>query len=118
MIVAPGFVDLETLSIAALEKDMDARAAITQGVTTAILGSDGAGPYSIEDFMKPFDDKLPAVNMAMLVGHSRVRRQILGVDYNHPAKQDEIERLGELVENAMRQGACGVASDPRTGPGS
>jgi len=118
MIVAPGFIDLETLSIAALEKDMDARAAITQGVTTAILGSDGAGPYSIEDFMQPFDDKLPAVNIAMLVGHSTVRRQILGVDYKHPAKEDEIQRMGELVENAMRQGAFGFASDLRTEPAS
>ena len=113
MIVAPGFIDLETLSVAALEKDMDARTAITQGVTTAILGSDGTGPYSIEDFMQPFDDKLPAVNIAMLVGHSTVRRQILGVDYKHPAKEDEIQRMGELIENAMRQGAFGFA---RRGP--
>src|SRR5438046_281946 len=118
MIVAPGFIDLENLSVAALEKDMDARAAITQGVTTAILGSDGAGPYSIEDFMQPLDDKLPAVNIAMLVGPRTVRRQILGVDYNHPAKEDEIQRMGELVENAMRQGAFGFASDLRTEPAS
>src|SRR6185503_14025276 len=74
MIVAPGFVDLQTLSPSAIEKD--AAALVTQGVTTAILGSDGTGVYSIEDFMLPFDEKPPMLNIAMLVGHGTVRKQI------------------------------------------
>src|SRR2546422_2219665 len=118
MIVAPGFIDLETLSISALEKDTDTGAAITQGITTAILGSDGSGPYSIEDFMQPFDDKPPAVNIAMLVGHSTVRRQIMGSDYKRAATDDEVARMAELVENAMRQGGFGLGSDLRTEPAS
>src|SRR5947199_9104240 len=68
--------------------------------------------------MQPFDDKPPAVNIAMLAGHSTVRRQILGVDYKRTAKEDEIQRMGELIENAMRQGAFGFASDLRSEPAS
>src|SRR5256885_5249423 len=118
MIVAPGFIDLENLSVAALEKDVGATPSISQGITTAILGSDGTGPYLIEEFMQPFDEKAPGVNVAMLVGHSTVRRQIMGPNYKRSASEDEIRRMGELVENAMRQGAFGLASDLRSEPAS
>src|SRR4051812_26657443 len=49
MIVAPGFVEFQTLSPAAVEKDPAAAALMSQGVTTAILGADGSGPYSVEE---------------------------------------------------------------------
>src|SRR5215472_6398241 len=47
MIVAPGFIDLSTLSPSAIQKDPAATSVITQGVTTAVLGSDGDGPYAV-----------------------------------------------------------------------
>ena len=118
MIVAPGFVDLQTLSPSAIEKDPAAAGLVTKGVTTAILGSDGAGPYSIEDFMLPFDEKPPALNIAMLVGHGTVRRQIMGGDYKRPASPDEIERMSELVSDAMKQGGFGLGSDLQQEPAS
>src|SRR2546422_1081677 len=113
MIIAPGFVGLETVSAAAPDKIPAATLEILQGFTTVILGADGTGPYSIEEFMLPFDEKPPAVNIAMLVGHSTIRRQIMGADYKRAAKADEIERMGQLIEDAMRQGAFGLASDLR-----
>jgi N-acyl-D-amino-acid deacylase len=118
MIVAPGFIDLETVSAAELEKDLGAASEISQGITTVILGSDGTGPYSVEEHMLPYDEKPPAVNIAMLVGHTTVRRQIMGPDYKRPATADEISRMAALVEDAMRQGAFGLASDLRKEPAS
>jgi len=117
MIVAPGFIDLQNVSPATLEKDLGA-AAIAQGVTTAVLGSDGNGPYSIEDFMLPFDDKPAALNIAMLVGHGTVRRQIMGADYKRAATSDEVERMSQLVADAMKQGAFGLGSDLQQEPAS
>src|SRR5262249_33204118 len=112
MVVAPGFIDFQTLSPSAVEKDPAAAAPlILQGVTTALLGSDGSGPYSVEDFMLPFDEKTTAVNIAVLVGHARIRRQIMGPDYKRAATPDEVERMGELISDAMKQGAFGFASD-------
>src|SRR5207244_11942271 len=73
---------------------------------------------SYDDFSRQVADSPPAVNIAMLAGHSTVRRQILGVDYKRTAKEDEIQRMGELIENAMRQGAFGFASDLRSEPAS
>lgn len=118
MIVAPGFVDLQSLTPAAVQNDPAAAALITQGITTAALGSDGTGPYSVEDFMLPFDEKPPGLNIAMLVGHGVVRRQIMGSDFKRPATPDEIQRMSELVSDAMKQGAFGLGSDLQREPAS
>jgi N-acyl-D-aspartate/D-glutamate deacylase len=118
MIVAPGFIDLSTLSPSAIQKDPAAASVITQGTTTAVLGSDGAGPYAVEDFMLPFDEKPPALNIATLVGHGTVRRQIMGPDFRRPATPDEVARMTELVSDAMKQGAFGLGSDLQQEPAS
>jgi N-acyl-D-amino-acid deacylase len=118
MIVAPGFVDFQTLSPSAIQKDTAAGGLVSQGVTTAVLGSDGSGPYSVEDFMRPFDEKPAAVNIAVLVGHGTIRRQILGPDFRRAATADELMRMGELVSDAMKQGAFGFASDLQQEPAS
>src|SRR5262245_2494371 len=93
MIVAPGFVDLQNHSAAALDKDHGAASQVSQGITTALLGADGTGPYSVEQFMARFDERTPALNIATLVGHATVRRQIMGDDYKRAATPDEISRM-------------------------
>ena len=113
MIVAPGFINLENPSDPAVVANQ-----ISQGVTTAFLGSDGNGPYLIEEFMLPFDEKPTVVNIAMLVGHSTIRRQIMGPDYKRAATADEAERMRELLIEAGRQGAFGLATDLRNEPAS
>jgi len=116
MIVAPGFIDLQSLSPSLIQKDPAAASTVAQGVTTAVLGADGTGPYSVEDFMLPFDEKPPALNIAALVGHGTVRRQIMGPDFRRPATPDEIQRMSELVSDGMKQGAFGVGSDLQQEP--
>jgi N-acyl-D-aspartate/D-glutamate deacylase len=117
-IVAPGFIDLHNQPASELAKDLGAVSQITQGITTAILGGDGTGPYSVEEFMLPFDEKPPALNIMTLVGHGTVRRQIMGTDYKRAATADEIRRMGELIDEAMRQGAYGLSSDLTAEPSS
>jgi N-acyl-D-aspartate/D-glutamate deacylase len=109
LVVAPGFIDLES---------SDVNSAALRGVTTVILGSDGKGPYAIEDFMVPFDEKPPVVNIAMLAGHGTIRRQIIGADYKRAATASEIGLMSQLLRDAMSQGAFGVASDLRSEPAS
>jgi N-acyl-D-aspartate/D-glutamate deacylase len=118
MIIAPGFVDLQNHSAPALDKDHGAATQISQGITTALLGADGTGPYSVEQFMKPFDDRAPALNIVTLVGHSTVRRQIMGDDVKRAATPDEISRMALLIEDGMREGAFGVSSDLASEPAS
>jgi N-acyl-D-aspartate/D-glutamate deacylase len=118
MIVAPGFVDLQNRSAAALSKDHGAVTQVSQGITTALLGADGGGPYSVEQYMAPFDDRAPALNIVTLVGHATVRRQIMGQDYKRAATPDEISRMALLIEDGMREGAFGVSSDLASEPTS
>lgn len=110
MIVAPGFIDLR--NHAAGEKQ------IGQGITTTVLGADGSGPYSVEEFMSSFDEKPPALNVGSFIGHSTVRRQIMGADYKRAATADEVQRMRELIEDGMRQGAFGFSSDLTREPAS
>jgi N-acyl-D-amino-acid deacylase len=118
MVVAPGFIGLESVSPAEFAKNFDSQPMISQGITTLILGSDGTGPYLIEEFMLPFDEKPPALNIAMLAGHSTIRRQIMGPEYKRAATTAEVDLMAELALNAMRQGSFGLASDLRTEPAS
>jgi N-acyl-D-aspartate/D-glutamate deacylase len=47
-----------------------------------------------------------------------VRRQIMGTDYKRPATADEIQRMRQLIEDGMLQGAFGFASDLNREPAS
>jgi N-acyl-D-amino-acid deacylase len=118
MIVAPGFVDLQNHSAATLDKDHGAATQVSQGITTALLGADGTGPYSVEQFMARFDERAPALNIVTLVGHATVRRQIMGDDFKRAAKPDEISRMALLIEDGMREGGFGVSSDLASEPAS
>jgi N-acyl-D-amino-acid deacylase len=118
LIVAPGIIDLQSLSPASIEKEPVPASLVAQGVTTAVLGSDGTGPYSVEDFMRPFDEKPPALNIALLVGYGTIRGQILGPDFKRAATSDEIQRMGELLSDGMKQGAFGLGADLRREPSS
>jgi N-acyl-D-aspartate/D-glutamate deacylase len=68
--------------------------------------------------MATFDEKTLALNIVALVGHATVRRQIMGDDYKRAATPDEILRMSELVEAAMREGAFGLSSDLQSEPAS
>jgi N-acyl-D-amino-acid deacylase len=103
LIVAPGFIDLRSRS---------ADAQPTDGTTSVLLGSDGSGPYTVENFMSPLDEKPPSLNILTLVGHGAVRRQTLGTDYKRLATEEEIKRMSELVEHGMQEGAFGLSSAP------
>ncbi len=103
LIVAPGFIEFQTLSPAAIEKDPAAAALLSQGVTTAVLGADGSGPYSVEEFMVPFDEETTGGE------HRRACRPCPDPppdqrpDYKRPAMPDEVGRMGELISDAMKQ---------------
>jgi N-acyl-D-aspartate/D-glutamate deacylase len=132
LVVAPGFIDLHSHSDFTLLVDGDAQSKIRQGVTTEILGeSDSAGPVlgpAVDEFdksLKPTGIKRDwktlgeyfarlerqhiSVNIASYVGSGQVRADVIGYT-NRPAHDDEMDAMKQLVEQAMREGAIGVAS--------
>src|SRR5512143_327099 len=62
------------------------------------------------DFWRRLDGRL-GVNAGGYVGHSAVRRHVMGDEASHrPARADEIAHMQELVRQAMREGALGFSS--------
>jgi N-acyl-D-amino-acid deacylase len=50
------------------------------------------------------------VNVAVLVGHATIRRQVMGEDFRRTATPAEITRMEALVDQEMRSGAFGLSS--------
>ncbi len=101
LVVAPGFIDIHSESAA--------RAQLLKGITTAILGQDGAGPIGIEEYMKPLDyDPIP-MNVVALVGHTALRRAVLGTDWKRAATTAEIKQMEDYLEIGMREGGYGLS---------
>jgi len=82
-----------------------------EGMSRAALGEglrfDGG---SFADFWQRFEGKI-GVNVGSYVGHSAVRRYVMGDDASErEASADEIDAMKELVRQAMREGAVGFST--------
>ena len=49
-------------------------------------------------------------NFVPMVGHSTVRAEVMGADYERPATEAEIARMQELVRDGMEAGAWGLGA--------
>ncbi|HVW09095.1 MAG TPA: D-aminoacylase, partial [Bryobacteraceae bacterium] len=130
-IAAPGFIDIHNHSDYALLTDGDAQSMIRQGVTTMVLGEGGsAAPVGgrQEDASKygwkDFDGYFAALrkggistNVATYVGSSQIWTYVHGPNAGPPTAA-EVAEMQDLVRQAMRQGALGVASSLSGPPGS
>ena len=61
------------------------------------------------EFLDYIDGEV-AVNAGFLVGHSTVRRLVLGEDWQRAASDDEIDAMGRLVSQSLENGALGFSS--------
>ncbi len=110
LIVAPGFVDVHNHSERGLINEPTARSQTLQGITTLVVGPDGDSPFPIADYLKKLEQQRAAVNVAAFVGHATVRQRVMGKDFQRAATTEEITKMAELVEQAMREGAVGLSS--------
>jgi N-acyl-D-amino-acid deacylase len=110
LVVAPGFIDIHNHSTDGLDNDPDAITQISQGITTLVLGQDGSSPFPLRDYLARRRANPASVNVAVLVGHATVRRQVMGDDFRRPATAAEIVRMESLVQQEMRDGAIGLSS--------
>src|SRR5207245_8489125 len=106
LVVAPGFIDLHTHSDDALvEKATRSNLNyLTQGVTTVVTGNCGFGPADVADYLKQLDDHPPGSNVAHLVPHNDLRREVMG-NANRPPTKDELEKMKALTERGTKAGA-------------
>ncbi len=122
LIVAPGFVDMMGQSATALLDDP--RAAMNllmQGITTinagegssaAPLGGEEAtraGWSTMAEYFQLLDLKGLPVNVAQSVGHTQIRRLVMGDEDRRPS-DEELRAMQDHVREAMRAGAIGVST--------
>lgn len=122
LVVAPGFMDMMGQNASAmLENPKSAMNLLMQGITTinagegssaAPLGGDEAlraGWSTMAEYFQLLDLKGLPVNVAQSVGHSQIRRLVMGDEDRRPS-DDELRAMQDHVREAMRAGAIGVST--------
>ncbi len=135
MVVAPGFVDVHNHSDLSPFVLPTMPSTVRQGVTSVVVGNCGSSPFPLSswdeglslayappggahprpswaawgDYLNAIDAARPAVNVATLVGHGSVRREILG-DQRRPPTDEELGRMRALVREAVVDGAVGLST--------
>lgn len=116
MIVAPGFIDVHTHLEDDETKDPEAKSFIYDGVTTCITGNCGSSNTDVGQYFRFIDSLKLSINIATLVGHNDVRKAIMG-RANRDATPDEMKRMEDIVDKAMRDGAVGLSTGLQYIPG-
>jgi N-acyl-D-amino-acid deacylase len=111
LVVAPGFIDLHNHSDEPILQPVT-RAAInylTQGCTTLVTGNCGSGHADVAGFLARLDKQGAGTNVAHLVPHGSVRASVMGRGKRAPAA-DELQKMSNLVDEGMKQGAWGMST--------
>jgi dihydroorotase/N-acyl-D-amino-acid deacylase len=115
LVIAPGFIDLHA-HLEPLLTLPDARSHVMQGVTLALGGPDGSGPFPLAPYLDSAQRRGLGMNVAYLVGHNTVRRTVMGTENRAPTDA-ELARMIALVQQGMREGAFGISTGLRYVPG-
>ena len=110
LVLAPGFIDAHNHSTEGLQGDPEAITQVSQGITTVLVGQDGSSPFPVREYLERRRAAPATLNVAVLVGHATVRRQVMGDDFKRPATAAEVARMEALVDQEMRGGAIGLSS--------
>ena len=110
LVVAPGFIDAHNHSDRGFKDDPSAASQVSQGITTVVIGQDGGSAFPIGPYLKSLANNPIALNVLTFVGHATVRSRVMGEDTNRHATPAEVERMKQMVEEAMRDGAIGLST--------
>ncbi len=116
-VLAPGFIDTHSHADSDLFDMPDALPAVSQGITTVVVGQDGSSPFPIEDFIDQLEEQPVAVNVATYAGHNTFRREVMGEDYKRIASAEEVDEMKALLKQEMQAGAIGLSAGLEYDPG-
>lgn len=116
LVLAPGFIDTHSHHDRGLDEARDALAAVSQGITTIVVGQDGGGADLAALFAR-LEARPVAVNVASYAGHGEIRERVMGDDYKRHATAEEIARMATLLAREMEAGALGLSTGLEYDPG-
>jgi N-acyl-D-aspartate/D-glutamate deacylase len=122
LVVAPGFIDMMGQTATPFLKDPAVGLnLLTQGITTInagegasaapLAGDDAkrAGWQTFREYFELLDKAGMPVNLVQTVGHTQVRKVVLG-DVDRRPLPAELDQMRALVREAMEAGAIGVST--------
>lgn len=110
LVVAPGFIDAHNHSDRGFTDDPAAASQVSQGITTVVVGQDGGSAFPVGEFFAGLGKNPISLNVVTFVGHATVRSLVMGEDTNREATPAEVEKMRQLVAQAMQEGAAGLSS--------
>ena len=117
--IMPGFIDPHSHAGSGLATP-ELRAGepvIRQGITTVMVNPDGGGEVDLAEQGRRLREGGIGVNVALMIGHGAVRREVLGME-DRPPTAEELERMAGLVRSGMEAGAFGMTGGLYYAPGS
>ena len=117
LVLAPGFIDTHSHYGRGLARRPDALAAVSQGITTIIVGQDGGSRFPLAEFFRHLEDTSVAINVASYVGHNTLRRRVLGDDFRRTATAAEVQEMRRLLRDELAAGALGLSTGLEYDPG-
>ena len=117
--VTPGFIDVHShagggLATAALKHGQPL---LAQGLTTVFVNPDGGGPVDLAAQRAAYEAGRIGANVAMLVPHGSIRREVMGMSDRDPDAAD-LAKMVELTRQGMLAGGFGLSSGLYYAPGS
>ena len=117
LVLAPGFIDTHSHADRDLLERLDAIAAVSQGITTLVVGQDGGSHHPLADFRARFEASPATVNVASYAGHNTFRALVMGEDFRREATPEEIAGMARLLEADLAAGALGLSTGLEYDPG-
>jgi N-acyl-D-amino-acid deacylase len=132
LVIAPGFIDLLGQSEYTALVDKRVASKITQGITTEVTGEgESIAPFNdrvlasrkdlyakygytpefrtIGGYLETLEKRGTAINLGTFVGAGSVRDLVIG-QADRRATPEELAKMVDVVDQAMREGALGVSS--------
>lgn len=114
-LLCPGFIDTHSHHDADPERTVEA--AVSQGITTIIIGQDGGSVLGLDQFFDSLSIIPSAVNIGSYAGHNTIRRKVMGSDFKRPASEEELQEMKRLLSLEMENGALGLSTGLEYDPG-
>ncbi len=115
LILSPGFIDTHSHHDGDSLRTMES--AISQGITTIIVGQDGFSKLDLDFYFDSLSNNPLSLNLGSYVGHNSIRKKVMGEDSKREALPEEIEAMQRLVEQEMGNGALGLSTGLEYDPG-
>jgi len=117
MVIAPGFIDTHSHHASGLGDSPDARAAVSQGITTVVGGQDGGSPMPLGAALDTLQRKGTVINVAYYAGHGSIRDAVMGKDFKRTATPAEVDSMARLLKRELDAGALGLSTGLEYDPG-